>query len=58
MPAFGAGVGGCFADECQRKDPLAPLSMILMGGPVDTRFNPTAVNNLAKEKGVGWFRKT
>ena len=38
-----------------KQDPLAPLSMILMGGPVDTRFNPTAVNNLAKEKGLGWF---
>ncbi len=37
------------------KDPLAPLSMILIGGPVDTRFNPTAVNTLAQEKGLGWF---
>lgn len=37
------------------QDPLAPLSMILMGGPVDTRFNPTAVNTLAQEKGLGWF---
>jgi poly(3-hydroxybutyrate) depolymerase len=38
-----------------KQDPLAPLSMILMGGPVDTRFNPTAVNTLAQEKGLGWF---
>ncbi len=38
------------------KDPCAPKTMILMGGPIDTRRNPTAVNRLAKEKGVDWFR--
>jgi poly(3-hydroxybutyrate) depolymerase len=38
------------------KDPAAPKTMILMGGPIDTRRNPTAVNRLAKEKGVDWFR--
>jgi poly(3-hydroxybutyrate) depolymerase len=41
----------------QRNDPLKPHSMVLMGGPVDTRFNPTAVNKLAQEKGLDWFRK-
>jgi poly(3-hydroxybutyrate) depolymerase len=39
-----------------RKDNLAPTSMVLMGGPVDTRSNPTAVNKLAQEKGLGWFK--
>ena len=38
------------------KDPAAPKTMILMGGPIDTRRNPTAVNRLAEEKGVDWFR--
>jgi poly(3-hydroxybutyrate) depolymerase len=38
------------------KDPCAPKTMILMGGPIDTRRNPTAVNKLAKDKGVDWFR--
>jgi poly(3-hydroxybutyrate) depolymerase len=38
------------------KDPCAPATMILMGGPIDTRRNPTAVNKLAKEKGMDWFR--
>lgn len=38
------------------KDPSAPKTMILMGGPIDTRRNPTAVNRLAEEKGVDWFR--
>lgn len=37
-------------------DPYAPLSMTLMGGPIDTRKNPTAVNDLAGEKGIDWFR--
>jgi poly(3-hydroxybutyrate) depolymerase len=38
------------------RDPLVPVSMTLMGGPIDTRRNPTAVNNLAAERGIGWFR--
>jgi poly(3-hydroxybutyrate) depolymerase len=38
-----------------KQDKLAPSAMILMGGPVDTRFNPTAVNKLAQEKGLSWF---
>jgi poly(3-hydroxybutyrate) depolymerase len=37
-------------------DPLLPKSMTLMGGPIDTRRNPTAVNRLAAEKGPDWFR--
>ena len=40
-----------------RGDPCAPLSMTLMGGPIDTRKSPTAVNNLAEEKGLDWFRR-
>ena len=39
-----------------KNDPYVPLSMTLMGGPIDTRRNPTAVNNLAAEKGMDWFR--
>ncbi len=37
-------------------DPYVPNSMMLMGGPIDTRCNPTAVNNLAQERGMDWFR--
>ncbi len=36
-------------------DPLAPRSMVLMGGPIDTRISPTAVNDLASQKGIEWF---
>jgi poly(3-hydroxybutyrate) depolymerase len=39
-----------------RGDRFAPASMTLMGGPIDTRSNPTAVNKLAEEKGIDWFR--
>jgi poly(3-hydroxybutyrate) depolymerase len=39
-----------------RGDPFAPATMTLMGGLIDTRRNPTAVNLLAEEKGTGWFR--
>ncbi|GGE29672.1 esterase [Agaricicola taiwanensis] len=39
------------------RDPYAPRSMILMGGPIDTRENPTGVNDLAEERGIDWFRR-
>ncbi|UHS62657.1 polyhydroxyalkanoate depolymerase [Agrobacterium vaccinii] len=37
-------------------DTCAPASMTLMGGPIDTRINPTAVNEMAKGKPIEWFR--
>ncbi|WP_152046619.1 polyhydroxyalkanoate depolymerase [Aureimonas psammosilenae] len=39
------------------EDPASPASMTLMGGPIDTRINPTGVNKLAKEHGIDWFRE-
>ena len=39
-----------------RGDRFSPASMTLMGGPIDTRRNPTAVNLLAEKKGIEWFR--
>ncbi|RUW00784.1 MULTISPECIES: polyhydroxyalkanoate depolymerase [unclassified Mesorhizobium] len=41
----------------KRGDPFVPSTMTLMGGPIDTRRNPTAVNLLAGEKGTDWFRE-
>jgi poly(3-hydroxybutyrate) depolymerase len=32
-----------------------PLSMVMMGGPIDARKSPTAVNNLAMNKSLEWF---
>ena len=37
-------------------DAAVPRSMILMGGPIDTRINPTKVNKLAERRGIEWFR--
>jgi len=36
-------------------DPKLPKSMTMMGGPIDTRRNPTAVNALAQRKPYEWF---
>ena len=38
-------------------DPHVPNSMVLMGGPIDTRINPTEVNLLAGRRGIDWFRR-
>jgi len=32
-----------------------PLTMTMMGGPIDARRSPTAVNNLATDKSFQWF---
>ena len=38
-------------------DAAQPRSMTLMAGPIDTRVNPTKVNDLAKSKPIEWFEK-
>ena len=40
----------------ETKDPLAPASMTLIGGPIDTRINPTKVNQLAEKRPLSWFK--
>jgi poly(3-hydroxybutyrate) depolymerase len=40
----------------QQDDPCQPSSLTLMGGPIDTRRNPTAVNELAARRPIDWFR--
>ena len=39
------------------KDACVPRSMVLMGGPIDTRINPNSVNELAQTRGLEWFRR-
>jgi poly(3-hydroxybutyrate) depolymerase len=41
----------------ERDNPAQPRSMTLMAGPIDTRVNPTKVNELAKGKPIEWFEK-
>ncbi len=38
-------------------DPCQPASLTLMGGPIDTRRNPTAVNELAQSRSLRWFER-
>jgi len=39
----------------QGDHPAQPRSMTLMAGPIDTRVQPTKVNELAKSKTIEWF---
>ena len=39
-------------------DPCQPRSMVMMGGPIDTRKSPTQVNRLATTKPYEWFEDT
>jgi polyhydroxyalkanoate depolymerase len=38
-------------------NPAQPRSMTLMAGPIDTRVNPTKVNELATGQPIGWFEQ-
>lgn len=38
-------------------NPATPRSLTLMAGPVDCRVNPTAVNKLATDRPIDWFRR-
>jgi poly(3-hydroxybutyrate) depolymerase len=40
------------------KDAKLPKTMVMMGGPIDPRKSPTAVNDLATEKPFSWFENT
>ncbi|MEQ1495556.1 MAG: polyhydroxyalkanoate depolymerase [Novosphingobium sp.] len=40
------------------KHPCRPLTLTMMGGPVDTREAPTSVNDLAMQRPIEWFRHT
>src|SRR5260370_17654196 len=56
----GCRAGGCGGGEfASRKDKTIRSVLFWMrggGGRSDTRRNPTAVNNLAAERGIEWFR--
>src|SRR5262245_19640201 len=38
-------------------DPYVPTSMVLMGGPINTRVTPTVINHFAEKRGTDWFRR-
>lgn len=41
----------------QQHHPAQPRTMTLMAGPIDTRINPTAVNDLATTHPIEWFER-
>ena len=41
----------------QDRSPAQPRTMTLIAGPIDTRVNPTAVNELATSHDIGWFER-
>ena len=40
-----------------KDDACQPASLTLMGGPIDTRRNPTKVNDLAGARSLNWFEQ-
>ena len=50
VPAFAATALMSRAD-----DPNTPLTLTLMGGPIDTREAPTSVDDLATDRPFAWF---
>ncbi|GGB15595.1 esterase [Sphingomonas metalli] len=52
VPAYAAA-----ALMSAQEHPLRPLTLTMMGGPVDTREAPTAVNTLATRRPHAWFEQ-
>jgi polyhydroxyalkanoate depolymerase len=52
-------VAGLVAASAMAQDdnPAQPRSLTLMAGPIDTRINPTKVNELAKSHDIDWFEQ-
>jgi poly(3-hydroxybutyrate) depolymerase len=40
------------------KHPCRPLTLTMMGGPIDTREAPTSVNDMAMQRPIEWFRNS
>src|SRR5205814_7965433 len=42
---------------CEDNHPARPATLTLMAGPIDTRIQPTKVNQFAKSKPLKWFEE-
>lgn len=42
---------------CEGNHPSRPATLTLMAGPIDTRIQPTRVNDFAKSKPIEWFEQ-
>jgi len=38
-------------------DKASPITLTMMGGPIDTRESPTTVNDMAMKRPLSWFRQ-
>ncbi|HEY0085476.1 MAG TPA: polyhydroxyalkanoate depolymerase [Allosphingosinicella sp.] len=50
----------CYAAACvmsETENPARPRTLTMMGGPIDTREAPTAVNTLATQRPYAWFQR-
>ena len=52
VPAYAAT-----ALMCADQNPCRPVTLTMMGGPVDTRKAPTAVNTVATQRPLTWFEQ-
>ncbi len=52
VPALAAA-----AVMAEEGDAALPRSLTLMAGPIDTRVNPTKVNELARSRPIEWFQR-
>lgn len=55
QPAVPVLAAAAILNEYDKKN--APLSMTLIGGPIDSRKSPTKVNELAKQRSLNWFER-
>lgn len=55
QPTVGALAAAVVMAEAN--NPCQPRSLTLMAGPIDTRVNPTEVNELATSKPIEWFEQ-
>ena len=56
QPAVPALAATALMNACG--DKCAPATLTLMGGPIDTRINPTVPNKLAKKHSIEWFERS
>ena len=55
QPAVPAFAAACLMSA--DKNPARPKSLTMMGGPIDTREAPTAVNTVATQRPYSWFEQ-
>ncbi len=53
----GPAVLSATALMAEDRDPCRPMSMTLMGSPIDTSKSPTVPNELATQRPLHWFRR-